>query len=73
MEEKEAQACWDFWKCEINDKNECPAYKSDSGDSCWFVAGSKAGNPYCTKLKDMFKTCDECSWFIKLNPNFDKS
>ena len=52
--------CWDFWKCDKETKEKCPAYKTASGDECWLVA-----TDYCPYLKQKFKTCDECPWFKK--------
>lgn len=57
-----SQSCWDFWKCGESVKKDCPAYKTDSGKECWLVA-----TDYCPYLKKEFKTCDECSWFKKIN------
>ncbi len=54
--------CWNFWKCDQKTKKNCPAYKSDSGRECWLVA-----TDYCPLLKKEFKTCDECTWFKKIN------
>ncbi len=60
---KEPEYCWDFWKCDEKLKQNCPAYKSDSGKECWLVA-----TDYCPHLKNEFKTCYECPWFKKNNP-----
>jgi len=56
------QNCWDFWKCDEKVKNDCPAYKTDSGRECWLSATN-----YCPYLKKEFKTCDECPWFKKVD------
>lgn len=60
---KKPQNCWNFWKCDEKIKNNCPAFKSDSGKECWLVAAN-----YCPYLKNKgFRTCDECPWFKKVN------
>ena len=67
MNEK-AKNCWEFWDCKV--KETCPAYTTDSGRECWYVAGSLSKSPKCPKVKNMFKACWECPWFKKLNPDF---
>ena len=66
---KDAENCWDFWKCKI--KKKCPAFKSDSGRECWIVAGSICENPVCSRLKRGTIECVECKWFKKLNPDIE--
>jgi len=60
---KETQNCWDFWKCNKKTKENCPAYKTESGEECWLVAAE-----YCPILKAKgFEKCTECPWFKKNN------
>ena len=72
MSKKEPQNCWEFWNCDISVRKECPAYTTDSGRECWYIAGSFHNYPNCPKVKNKFKACWECPWFKKLNPDFDK-
>lgn len=55
--------CWDFWQCDEKTRNDCPAFKTDSGQECWLVASS-----YCPHAKKEFENCTQCPWFDKLNP-----
>ncbi|VVB59376.1 Uncharacterised protein [uncultured archaeon] len=66
---KKTKNCWEFWKCSKNIHEKCPAYETDSGRECWMVAGTfrKEG---CPKLKKKYKSCLDCTWFKKLNPDF---
>jgi len=73
MDKKEPQNCWEFWNCDINIREECPAYTSNSGKECWRVAGHfVTKTKKCPKIMHEFKTCFECPWFKKLNPDSDK-
>jgi hypothetical protein len=67
MTKKKPQNCWEFMKCDINVRKKCPAYTLNSGKECWFLASR-----FCPFLKEKFKSCFECPWFKKLNPNVDK-
>ncbi|MBU1132374.1 hypothetical protein KKC32_03980 [Patescibacteria group bacterium] len=51
-------------------RKKCAAYTTDSGRECWMLAGSFNKAPNCPKLKQHFKDCWECPWFLKMNPSF---
>jgi acid phosphatase class B len=73
MSKKGPRNCWEFWNCPKKVREQCPAYTSDSGSYCWFVAGHSVTKlKKCSRLTKQFKTCFECPWFKKLNPKFDK-
>ncbi len=42
----EPQNCWDFWDCPKEVRDECPAYKTNSGRECFFVAEN-----FCPRLR----------------------
>ena len=66
--EQEQQNCWEFQNCSKEIREGCPAYQTDSGRECWFVAFH-----YCHihNCRD-YEYCWECPWFKKINPDFDK-
>ena len=66
--DKEVKNCWDFEKCSKEVRDNCPAYKYNSGKECWLIAGSINKNPHCQKIKDGIE-CWECEWYKKRNPN----
>ena len=67
---KDCKNCWDFWKCPVDRKENCHAYKADLGDKCWIVVGHPVGlSNKCPKLINNFKSCFECPWFKKMNPD----
>jgi hypothetical protein len=72
MGKRNAKNCWEYWNCKIEVREKCPAYLTDSGQNCWYVAGSYNKFPNCPKVKKLFIACWECPWFKKFNPNFDK-
>jgi hypothetical protein len=69
MPNNEAQSCWEFWDCEAEIRDECPAYIKNMGQQCWLLGGTPSDKPYCPKRKRDFKICQECTWFKKLNPD----
>jgi hypothetical protein len=57
----EPQKCWEFWECQKETKDQCPAYVTDSGRECFNIA-----DDYCLKVHKMkFIDCFECPWFKK--------
>jgi hypothetical protein len=54
----ELQNCWEFWNCQKEIMEKCPAYETDSGKSCFYVASD-----YCLRIKKEFNDCQECPWF----------
>ena len=55
--------CWDFWKCKPKVRNNCPAYKNNSGRECWKVSAEK-----CPRSKERgLEDCKDCSWYKKMN------
>lgn len=70
MPSKSPQNCWEFMNCDKNVREKCPAYVTNSGRECWFVASYyKDGG--CPKSKGNYETCFKCPWFRKLNPSFE--
>ena len=61
--EQECKNCWEFMKCPIGIRNRCIAYTLDSGKECWFMANLDKG---CLAKKG--KSCFDCPWFKKNNP-----
>lgn len=58
--------------CDIKAREKCPAYTTDSGKECWFVASHyKVGG--CPKSKGNYENCFKCPWFRKLNPSFEEN
>ena len=77
MGKKEPQNCWEYWKDTKETRENCPAYKTNSGRECWLIASTKCprvnqDKPNCPKVDRGFKYCWECPWFKKLNPNFEE-
>lgn len=69
MPSKSPKNCWEFMGCDKKARGKCPAYTTDSGKECWFVASHyKAGG--CPKAKGDYRNCFECPWFRKLNPSY---
>ena len=61
--EAEALNCWDFWGCEKNVRDLCPAYLSNSGRECWLISAGK-----CPRSKERgFEDCRKCAWYKKMN------
>jgi hypothetical protein len=58
----EPQNCWEFWDCQKEIKDLCPAYVTDFGRECFNIA-----DDYCLRVKTEFKDCSECPWFKKTN------
>ena len=71
MLDKNIENCWEFWNCSRDVQQICPAYKTNSGRECWMIAGTfnPDGKVICPKAKNEFKSCLECPWFKKLNPD----
>lgn len=65
--ESDAENCWEFMKCPEEIKKDCPAFETNSGKECWFVASH-----YCKKFEKDFENCFDCPWFKKFNENFGK-
>jgi len=73
ISKKEPQNCWDFWNCQNDVRAQCPAFTSNLGRYCWMVAGHMVTElKKCPRVVHHFKTCFECPWFKKLNPDSDK-
>ena len=73
MEKKEAQNCWEYWNCPKDVRDKCPAYTTNSGRSCWMVAGSfTVGETKCARVVHKFEYCWDCPWFKIANPDFDR-
>ena len=68
MPNEKVKNCWDYWDCEV--RKDCPAYKTDSGDECWFLAGTYSGHMNCPKVANKFEACWDCPWFKKFNKDF---
>jgi hypothetical protein len=65
---KEAENCWEFWDCKPEIRDACRSFKCDSGKECWYIVGSKADKKdQCPQIKNNFKYCRECSWYIKMH------
>ena len=62
VKKEEAQNCWDFLGCDFEVREKCPAYKSNSGRECWYLAVDT-----CPFSNQEFKTCFECTWYQKMN------
>jgi hypothetical protein len=56
---KEFQNCWEFWNCPKDVKEKCPAYATDSGKACFYLA-----EKFCPRLEKEYKSCWECPWYI---------
>ncbi len=64
----EPQNCWDFWDCPKEVRDECPAYKTNSGRECFFVAEN-----FCPRLrKKEVEHCWQCPWYQKIKPELNK-
>jgi len=71
MAKKEPQNCWEFHHCPKKVKEECPAYKTNMGRSCWVVASGFYPDG-CPKAKGrgVLFCAENCAWFKKMNPDF---
>lgn len=58
-----SENCWDFWDCPKEVRDECPAYKTNSGRDCYDLAAE-----FCPRLNTEFKFCWECTWYKKIKP-----
>ena len=63
----EPQSCWEFWNCPKEVRDECPAYTTNSGKECFYLA-----EHFCPRLKTEFKSCSECPWYKKMKPVSEK-
>ena len=59
----ESENCWEFWDCPGEVKDNCPAYKTNSGRDCYDLA-----TEFCPRLKNDFKFCWECPWYKIIKP-----
>ncbi len=60
--------CWDFWNCKKEIRDNCPAYLTDSGRSCWIVSAGR-----CPRLLERgFEDCTKCPWYKRLNKDEKK-
>jgi hypothetical protein len=57
----ESQNCWEYWDCPEEDKENCPAYTTNSGRDCFYMAES-----FCPKKERDFQYCWECPWYEKV-------
>ncbi|MBW6441217.1 methyl-accepting chemotaxis protein [Patescibacteria group bacterium] len=56
------QNCWEYWDCKKYIRENCEAYKTDSGKECWLVAAG-----HCPRSKERgVKDCQDCRWY-KIN------
>ena len=46
----EADSCWKYFNCPEETRNECPAYTTNSGKECFYLA-----KDFCPKAKEDFK------------------
>lgn len=62
--DKEAKMnCWDYWKCSKPVRDNCLAYRKNSGRQCWLVSAGK-----CPRSKERgFEDCKDCGWYKKMN------
>jgi len=73
MDDKEPQNCWDFFKCSEEELKKCPAFIHKMGHECWLIASTFENPGCCGKKGESKRICiRNCSWFKKLNPNFNK-
>lgn len=56
--EKKIKNCWDFFSCDEALKKRCPAFRTDSGSECWFIASTLP-----TENKKKFGNCFNCPWY----------
>ncbi len=50
--------CWEYWDCLPERRNDCPAYKLNSGRSCFDLARN-----YCPRVGREYDNCWECPWY----------
>ena len=66
--------CWEYWRCSEEAKSKCPVYDKGEGKRCWMYTHDLT--PLIWELsptaliseKRKFKSCKECGWYKKMNP-----
>ncbi len=64
MPKEEIQNCWMHMNCPEDIKENCEAYKLNSGKECWLLIDVDKG---CQAFKEN-GGCFSCSWYKKYNP-----
>ena len=66
MEENGLGNCWDYFRCDREDREQCPAFKEKAGTHCWDAAimETKIINSGVGTFDDL-KRCWECEFYRK--------
>jgi hypothetical protein len=57
----EPQNCWEYWDCQKEIKDNCPAYVTDFGRECFNIAAD-----YCLRVMKELNNCWDCPFFENL-------
>jgi hypothetical protein len=52
--------CWTIKKCPIKVKKNCPAWKFNSGELCWFINGTICKGIVHKNWKNKIEICKKC-------------
>ena len=62
----EKKKCWELLQCPEEQMSQCPAYKFQSGDLCWFVNGTRCGGKTHDSWEKKMEECRRCDIFLEL-------
>jgi DNA-binding XRE family transcriptional regulator len=55
--------CWKIRKCDVETKNQCPAWEFGTGDLCWFINGTVCDGQAHKDWREKMKVCQSCEVF----------
>ena len=53
--------CWEFMDCPKELRNDCPAFRYNMGNECWFLTKIEHGCP----IRGKDEGCVDYPWFLK--------
>ncbi len=55
--------CWDFIKCNKEDRENCPAFTQSTSNKCWLVAGTLCGSEAKGMMAKKVHNCKKCDFY----------
>ena len=65
---KKNRACWVIRKCPMETRQNCPAWKLQAGNLCWFINGTICHGQVQEDWQKKMKICRECKVFRSVWP-----
>ena len=66
----EIKPCWEKNECDLNTRNNCPAWEFQGGHICWFINGTICGGKSQENWKKKMQLCQRCDMFTSLFTGF---